>query len=96
MPTAINLGKGFGAIHVPPGWQKPCKAGQWSDGVLAASTSISLPSGQRWDVYDVPAGLAPDGAGGVFVLTKCTPDRSPDGPFALRPISATGRTRGAG
>jgi len=92
MPSTINLEGRFGAIRVPPGWQKPCKAAQWGDGVLAASTKVDkVPSDFRIPpIDDVPAGLAPDGNGGIFVLTTCTGDWR-QGPFALRPISAIGK-----
>ena len=90
MPTTINLQGRLGAIRVPPGWQKPCKAGQWRDGVLAASTSVGLGS-SYFPFDDVPAGLAPDGNGGIFVLTTCNWEPG-QGPFALRRISAIGKS----
>jgi hypothetical protein len=84
---------GFGKIRIPPGWGKPCKAGQWNDGVLTAS-SISLYPPVTSLNNDIPLEIAPDGSGGAFVLTICNDDRFTiftQGPFALRPISATGK-----
>ena len=92
MPITINLDGRYGIIRVPGDWQKPCEAGQWGLGVLAvAITPIPNPYGLPWKVDAVPVGLASDGAGGVFVLTRSIPNLSQDGPFALQPISATGR-----
>src|SRR6266480_4671209 len=94
MPTTINLQGRLRTIRVPPGWQKPCKAAQWGDGVLAVGGASPLaPSWRRRD--DIPVTVAPDGSGGAFVLTTGNQGWFRDvtqGPFALRPISATGKS----
>ena len=93
MPT-IDFQGPIGRINIPRGWQKPCRAAQWNDGVLVASTVGTYPvpgfSPTKYD--DLPLALAPDGAGGVFVLSSCHvffPYNR--GPLNLRPVSATGK-----
>lgn len=92
MSPTVDLQGRFGKIKIPPGWQKPCKASQWNDGVLVAS-SVALPNVYTTTNFDdIPISIAPDGAGGVFVLTACNLHLpGSQGPLALRPIGPTGK-----
>jgi hypothetical protein len=93
MSPKLNFPKG-GSTWIPPGWQKPCSARQWNDGVLAVSSVASGPPVQNISLTlfdDLPVAIVPDGAGGALILTTCSifvPGSL--GPFALRAIGPTG------
>jgi hypothetical protein len=70
VPT-INLEGRFGKIHVPPSWQKPCKAGQWGDAVLAVRSESAFSDPNPYPFNDIPVSLAPDRNGGISVLSTC-------------------------
>jgi hypothetical protein len=85
---------GIGKFHVPPEFQRPCKAAQWNDGVFVAGLTSSYNPSLNASLNDIPVGIAPDGLGGAFVLTILNQNwfvAPGQGPFALRPITATGR-----
>ena len=63
---------GFGRIHIPPGWQKPCGSSHWGEGVLAvrSETTIANAKVSSSTFDDLPIGVVSDGLGGAFVVRR--------------------------
>jgi len=83
MPPGTGLGTWI-AGHLGPGFKKPCRAAQWQNERLAARTSSVVTPPWPWPFNDVAMGLAPDGAGGAYILSAWTHWQFPTtGPFHL-------------
>jgi hypothetical protein len=84
---------GYGGIHIPPGWMKPCAGKQWNNGVLA----VDWPPIGGFSFFETPAGLAPDGEGGVFLLSTGRQLwlNHTGGSYTLRHVSAAGAVSAA-
>ena len=63
-----------GWVHGLPGppWPKPCSGAKWGAGVLAARRLDGGPDPSiGLAVDEFVAGIAPDGAGGAFIIANC-------------------------